>query len=205
MKRLSELFDRAGVPLHFRDFTLESLLALAGRDPAKRAAFDAAVQLIEHGFIHQRGQHRRGLILFGPYGAGKTGLLTPILRHWIDQGRAGLWIEFYDFTDAIQSGYNTGASLQALEAAQQSDWLLLDDLGDLGRADRTTGFAETTDKCRILYQLINYRHNHLLPTLVSTNLTPPQLAEQFGDRTMERLLESCAIVQMAGANLRQKG
>ena len=63
---------------------------------------------------------------------------------------------------------------------------------------------ETDDRRRIIYQLINYRHNHDLPMLITTNLNGQQLADQFGGRTVERIIESCAWVKMEGQNLRMK-
>jgi hypothetical protein len=36
---------------------------------------------------------------------GKTGILTPVLRHSLEQGQPALWIEFYDFYLEVQSGY----------------------------------------------------------------------------------------------------
>lgn len=193
--KLAKLFESAGVPIRFRDLTVDTLPT----DPGKAPAVAAARTMIEQGHI----DGKRGLLLVGPYGTGKTGLLTPVLRYWLDQGKSGLWIEFYDFTDQIQAAYSTGNSTDVLDAAQSAEWILLDDVGDLQRNDRHGGFAESTDKQRLLYQLINYRHNHELPMLLTSNLSPAQLAEQFGARTFERIMESCAIFEMGGRNLRK--
>lgn len=197
LDRLAHLFDQAGIPSRFLEHTIDSFIQIAGDDPEKQEAIDACQQMIENGAaIDSRGKPRRGLVLSGPYGVGKTGLLTAVLAYWLDQGAIGLWIEFYDLILEIQSGYSTGQSKERIEAARTAEWILLDDVGDLDRNE------ETTDRRHILYQLINYRHNHQLPTLITTNLSPRQIAQQFGGRTAERLLESCAIVPMDGANLR---
>ena len=76
-------------------------------------------------------------------------------------------------------------------------------MGDASRNDRVTGFAETADRQRILYQLVNHRHNHRLPLLITSNLAPGQFAKQFGMRTFERVAESCAVVALGGRNLRR--
>lgn len=200
--KLQQLFEVAGVPVRFRDLTIDSLQATVLCDPEKESALAAAKAMIAQGYIDVAGRRKNSLILSGPYGTGKTGTATPILRYWLDQGRSGLWIEFYDFCDRVQQGYNRGDSKEVMEAAQRADWVLLDDVGELNRDDRVTGFAETTDKQKILYQLVNYRHNHALPTLITSNLSPSQLVNQFGARTFERLLESYHIVSMGGRNLR---
>lgn len=199
-KRLERLFSSAGVPLHFQGMTIESLIERAGGDKAKAAAISAVQQYINEGRVSDPAtkQIKPGIILSGRFGAGKTGLLTPALRYSLGQGKSALWIECADFISEIQAGYATGDSHTRLETAQRADVVLLDDLGDVDR-DR----PETEDRRRILYQLINYRHNNCLPMLISTNCAPAQLAMQFGARTFERLAESCAWVEMGGANLRR--
>ena len=196
-KRLSAMFESAGIPPRFRDLTIESLAAI--KDPGKQSAIAAARTLVDMGYIESPKGPKFGLVLSGSFGMGKTGLLTPVLRHWLDRGRSALWCEVYDFIDAIQGGYSTGNSDAKLEAAQSADIILLDDLGDASR-----GGMETDDRRRIIYQLINYRHNHDLPMLITTNLNGQQLADQFGGRTVERVIESCAWVKMEGQNLRMK-
>ena len=65
------------------------------------------------------------------------------------------------------------------------------------------GDVETTDKREKIYQLINYRHGHNLPTLFTTNLTPGQLGEYFEPRIAGRLVEMCAVVGVTGIDLRR--
>lgn len=198
-KKLDQTFANAGIPEHFRDMTIETLIARAGGDKGKRDAIAAVKSFAEQGFIEDAAtkRYKPGIILAGSFGRGKTGLLTPVLRHLIEQGKTGLWIEVYDFISEIQAGYENGTSLSRLEAAQRADVVLLDDLGDKGR-DK----PETDDRRRIVYQLINYRHNNGLATLITTNLSASEIGMQFGQRTVERIIESCAWVTMGGENLR---
>lgn len=198
-RKLSELFVHAGIPAHFRDMSIDTMIERAGKDKDKREAIQAACDLLNNGFLldPRTGRCKPGIVISGDYGRGKTGLLTPVLRHFIEQGKSGLWIEVYDFFTEVQKGYSDGESNARLEAAQQADVILLDDLGDKSRAT-----VETDDRRRILYQLINYRHNHALPMLITTNLTGKEAAMQFGARTFERIVESCVWISMGGKNLR---
>jgi DNA replication protein DnaC len=200
-RRLEETFARAGIPAHFQGLTIETLTGLAGRDPEKTDALAAARSMVETGYANGKP----GVFLFGEYGAGKTGALSPVLRHYLDRGHTALWLEFYDFVDEIQSKYGAGgdAADAAMQIARNVDWLLLDDVGDLHRADRATGFAETADRQRLLYQLVNYRHNHVKPMLITSNLPPDKFVQQFGPRTFERIAESCAVTRIGGRNLRR--
>ena len=196
-RQLDATFAAAGIPEHFRGMTIDSLYQVAANDPGKREGIAAARELIETGLT----DGKKGLYLYGGFGMGKTGVLTPILRHYLDNGLTGLWIEFYDFTDEVQSRYRSNAEETAQKAvtqAQEVDILLLDDVGN------TRGGQETDDKSKILYQVINARHNHARPMLITSNLTPDEFRNQFGSRTWERIGESCRVVKMAGTNLRNK-
>lgn len=200
-RRLNQLFAGAGIPAHFRDLTVETMIERAGNDPAKATAIDTVIQFVNGGVVLDpvTSRYKGGIILQGEFGCGKTGLLTPALRHVISQGKSGLWVEVYDFISAVQQGYTDGDSNAKLEAAQKADLILLDDLGDVERTR-----PETDDRRRIVYQLINYRHNNGLPMLITTNCEAPQLAMQLGPRTVERIFESCAWVGMGGRNLRME-
>lgn len=198
--RLDKIFARAGIPSHFRTLTIETMLERCEKEKEKQPAIRTIQSYIENGFIEDTAskRYKTGIILAGDFGRGKTGLLTPVLRHMLGTGKSGLWIETYDFISEIQAGYEDGTSISRLETAQQADVILLDDFGDKSRTS-----PETDDRRRILYQLINYRHNNGLPMLITTNLTAIEMSVQFGQRTVERLLESCAWVRMGGGNLRQ--
>lgn len=200
-RQLNQLFAGAGIPPHFRDLTVDSMIVKAGKDAGKVAAIEAVIQFKELGRVLDPAtkQYRPGIVLSGPFGCGKTGLLTPALRHSIEGGKSGLWVEVYDLIAAVQQGYTDGDSNAKLAAAQKADVVLLDDLGDVEREGE-----ETADRRRIIYQLINYRHNNALPMLITTNCNGAQLAKQFGGRTIERVFESCAWINMHGRNLRME-
>lgn len=154
-----------------------------------------------------------GLILLGPYSVGKTGLLTAAYQALVARGGpwlGALWIEFYDFVAAVQSGYADGTADDRLRAAQQAPLLFIDDLGTTrllvsAPAAPMAAWAsrpEKDDKQRILDALVSHRHREHLPTLATTNLSLEQLRAQFDGRIVERLLQACRVVRMGGRNLR---
>lgn len=200
-RKLGQLFANAGIPAHFRDMTIDTLVERVGADTGKQVAIEAVMQLVNQGYIvdERTNRYKPGVVVSGDFGRGKTGLLTPVLRNAVEAGKSALWVEVYDFISEVQRGYEDGSSLAKLEAAQRADIILLDDLGDKSRTKE-----ETDDRRRIMYQLINYRHNNALPMLITTNLTGKELALQFGARTFERIAESCAWVSMTGRNLRME-
>lgn len=199
-RRLNQLFANAGIPERYRDLTIETLLERSQGDAEKLPAIQMVQQFVDNGGWlpdPRTNKVKTSLILAGEPGRGKTGLMTAVLRGYLEQGRSALWMELYDFLDEIRRGYNDGTAQQRMEQAQRADVVLLDDFGDPDRSG-----AETDDRRRLVYQFINYRHNAGLPTLITTNLTGQALAEQFGARTFERVVEMCYWVKMTGKNLR---
>ena len=53
-----------------------------------------------------------------------------------------------------------------------------------------------------LYQVVNYRHGHLLPTVFTSNLALDALAEHLSPRVAYRIGEMCLRVELTGAQLR---
>jgi len=194
--RLTSTFTSAGIPAHFQGLTLDTIADLVAGEPDKATALAGAKSLAETGLY----AGKTGVYLTGSVGTGKTGMLTPVLRRYLDAGLSALWIEFYDFCQAIQSKYSQAddAAGQAMDLARSVDWLLIDDVGDPTRSG-----PETDDKRRLLYQIVNHRHNHRRPMLITSNLDLRGLAAQFGERTVERIYESCAVIRVGGRNLRR--
>lgn len=214
-RRLARLFEQAGIPARFRGLTLDTLppahqegkrravaaarmfIAEGAVTPARLGEYDAATALKSKESIRCPALPRRSLVLSGPLGVGKTGILTPVLRHYLEQGQPALWIEFYDFCLEVQSGYKDGSANQKLIAARRAPLILLDDVGDVERQE-----PETDDKRRILWSVLNGRHGDDLPTMVTTNLDEKGFRRQFGGRVSDRLWEMAFVVPVGGVNLR---
>ena len=116
----------------------------------------------------------------------------------VDDQPTNIQVLYRVFADDCQVFMATSGE-QALHTAREEapDVILLDDFGDKSRTN-----AESDDRRRIIYQLINYRHNNGLPMLITSNLTAAEMSMQFGQRTVERIIESCAWVKVGGDNLR---
>jgi hypothetical protein len=215
-RKLARLFEQAGIPARFRDLTLDSLppaylegkrraisaarmfIAEGGVTPGRLSEYDPVAAIKASESIRCPALARRSLVLTGPLGVGKTGMLTPVLRHYLGQGQPALWIEFYDFCLEVQSGYKDGTANDKLVAARRAPLILLDDVGDVERRE-----PETDDKRRILWSVLNDRHGDDLPTLVTTNLDEKGFRRQFGGRVSDRLWEMAFVVPVGGVNLRR--
>ena len=68
-------------------------------------------------------------------------------------------------------------------------------------AEQDTAWAQQQ-----LFAIINARYGNLLPTFVSSNLSPEELAHphKLGPRVMDRLTEACEVIAVEGPNLRRE-
>lgn len=196
-RRIEGQFANAGIPPRFEELTLDSYPVSEGKEQALRLARE----YLENGHVVSSRGPQNSILFYGWAGVGKTGLVTPIVKQWLEQGKVALFIEYFEFMAALQRCYGNKQEWQALmESAQGADLVVID---DLGRAAYQKGEKETTDKREKIYLLINHRHSHHLPTLFTTNLTPQQLGEYFEPRIKGRLIEMCAVCHVGGIDLRR--
>lgn len=155
------------------------------------------------------------LILAGPKGTGKTHAAWALYAHhaanatWdtLRAGAAVFW-SLPQLLDRLRPGNEeyTKPSMSAWEGssgaphridhmhnAQHSSLLILDDVG----AERLTDWGREQ-----LFLLIDHRYNQMLPTIVTTNLTPAELKQNIGDRIADRLVQGALLVPMTGLSRR---
>lgn len=195
-----EVMNRAGIPPRYHRAHLLHNCAGWSEDAGRSMAYSVSIQFADKGTVTDRGRERFALFLTGDYGTGKTWLATAAFKNILARDKTGMWRKFYAFVREVQACYGRAATEGAdavISRYQRTALLLLDDVGDLGKGQ------ETEDRTRILYEVLDYRNDHLLPTIITTNLMPDEMEVQFGARTFQRVLEMSAFVEMAGENLRE--
>lgn len=131
---------------------------------------------------------KRGLLLHGPVGAGKTGLAVGLMRAWLPQVERLRFVDSVDFLDDQRPGRGTDErQTKELRSIRGTDLLCLDDLGKSKPSDWVH---------ERLFQVIDYRSKRCLPTLVTTNYSPKDLVERIGEASVSRLVEMCVTVEM---------
>ncbi|MFE1032493.1 ATP-binding protein [Streptomyces sp. NPDC058807] len=135
------------------------------------------------------------LLIAGPTGTGKTHQAYGAVRGLLARGVRLRW-EATTTADLHarlrpRAGHDTERDLQSLA---RSPLLLLDDLG----AAKTSEWTE-----ELTYRLINHRYEHLLPTLITTNLPTAELRTALGDRVASRLAEMTERVILTGPDRRR--
>jgi DNA replication protein DnaC len=134
------------------------------------------------------------LILKGGYGCGKTHLAAAIANYQLDQGRPVLFVVVPDLLDHLRSTFAPSSPVrfdQRFESVRTAPLLILDDLG----AHSGTSWAQEK-----LYQIVNYRYNAQLPTVITTNYELEDLDPRLRSRIAE--LEWSSVVHILAADYR---
>lgn len=199
-RRDAELWAQAGVPARFELCTVENFPI---NDRIREGYERAVAWLGPYGEEADAEAEERwaalkeSILLWGPFGTGKTGLATGLMRARMLGDRA-LFLTVPTLLDRIRATYDGKGSeseRELLTTVQTIPLLLLDDLG----AERVTEWVAEK-----LFTVINARHDDMLTTIFTSNLDPRQLAGHVGERTAWRIVEMCEVVKLDGPNLRDK-
>ena len=127
-------------------------------------------------------QHLNGwMLLIGGYGSGKTHLVAAVANEVVAMGVETLFLTVPDLLDWLRYSYGSNETTyeERFNEIRSIRFLVLDDLG----TQNTTPWAREK-----LFQIINYRYTHRLPTLLTTNLTLNQIDDRISSRLQDREL-----------------
>jgi DNA replication protein DnaC len=134
------------------------------------------------------------LILYGPYGTGKTHLLAAICNTLIDKDIGCFFLKAPDLFDMLQTYMNKHWDYQdVIDRAIQTPLLVLDDI------DKIAPSAWQQQK---LYSIIDKRADSERPIALSTNLLD-QLDTFVGGACASRLSIRQIAVEMSGQDYRK--
>lgn len=136
------------------------------------------------------------LLLLGPTGVGKTHQAYGTLRTLAVTGITATWTatSSADLYAALRPRTGIDSETEFRRYAH-AKLLLVDDLG----AAKSSEWTE-----EINFRLVNHRYENQLPTLLTSNVLPKQLADRLGDRVASRLTEMCDRVVITGHDRRRK-
>lgn len=123
-----------------------------------------------------------GIIYAGPNGPGKTTLAMIVLKYLARARWKVYATSLGELVEQIQRGWkDPNADADELkDKVRGVDFLLIDDVGKEHRG--ASGFVQT-----IFDNLIRYRVQHRLPTLITTNYTKSELEGTYGASAMSLL------------------
>jgi DNA replication protein DnaC len=141
-------------------------------------AFSAARQFAEdpQGFLLLQGDHY----------SGKTHLAAAIANARVARGYQALFVEVSDLLDFLRAAFEPTAVVsydKRLQQVRRTPLLVLDNLG---------GQSSTPWAHEKLHQLLGYRFNAKLPTVITTSLTLEEIEPRLKVRLMDK--SRCLIV-----------
>ncbi len=139
------------------------------------------------------------LLLQGPSGTGKTHLAAAIANARLAAGHPVQFVITPDLLDYLRAAYSPDSKTRydkVFETIRTAPFLVLDDLG----SHSGTPWAEEK-----LFQLLNYRYNAKLPTVITTNLTLDDQDPRVRSRILDPQLSSVLTLEVAPFRLEQAG
>lgn len=170
LRRLEELERLSNLEL-LRDKTFEAFVADV---PGVRRAYLRAVEYAK--------RPQGWLVLFGNYGVGKTHLAAAIANHALRRQIQVLFAIVPDLLDHLRSTFGPSSEVEyddRFEMIRTVPLLVLDDLG----TENTTPWAREK-----LFQIMNYRYNDALPTVITSNRKPEDIDPRIFSRMSDRAL-----------------
>ncbi|MGD9142592.1 MAG: ATP-binding protein [Dehalococcoidia bacterium] len=141
-------------------------------DEAYRVAFDFA-------------KNPEGWLVFmGETGCGKTHLAAAVVNYRYEAGKPALFVVVPEFLDHLRSTFSPDSKVSyddVFESVKTAPLLVLDDFGE----QSTTPWAREK-----LYQMLNYRYNSRLPTVVTTRLSFDEILGEVDPAISSRLVDS---------------
>lgn len=188
-------FDKSGIPPERQGNTFESF----------NTAGESRAQLMKaKGIAKECAEQNMGLILGGSVGCGKTHLAISMGIFALKGGRKVRFHLLQELLETLRSERWNHESV-LLEEVKRCDLLILDDAGTESAGN---GFNNWKDE--LFFTLVNYRYDHKLPLVITTNATGQAglqtvLSGGNGERIYSRLMEMTVQVWITGApDYRQK-
>jgi DNA replication protein DnaC len=147
---------------------------------------------------NQFAERPRGWIVFlGTYGTGKTHLAASIGNYRHALGESPMFVVVPDLLDHLRSTFSPTSTVSydnLFEEVRTCRLLILDDLG----TQSATPWAKEK-----LYQILNYRYNAELPTVITTSMLFDDIDPRIRSRMLDRRL--CEIVPITAPSYRNMG
>ncbi|WP_407928495.1 ATP-binding protein [Herpetosiphon geysericola] len=135
------------------------------------------------------------LLLFGMYGCGKTHLAAAIANEAVRREYQTIFMVVPDLLDYLRSTFGPSSEVaydERFDKIRNIKLLVLDDLG----AESSTAWAREK-----LFQIINHRYNHHLPTVFTTNVDLDKLDPRITSRLLD--VELCRQTVIQAKDYRQ--
>ena len=191
-------------------------------DERNKKAIEAAKYISQVLLKNITDVNKNGLILSGNRGSGKTHIAVSIINEYnkcsgfneaviediiksFEQGfngnigyRIGSKCRFIKEKDVVllSDRYNYRNETSPIDEFKNATLLVIDDVGSY--------YTDSKKIMSALFDLIDYRYSQKLSTIITTNLSREELQEYLGERSFDRLINSCFYIKLTSPESRRK-
>ena len=139
------------------------------------------------------------LLIYGNTGLGKTFLTNCIACELLKSSHTVMYYTTFSLYDMISKSIRSDSEYRdqriSKDGLMTCELLIIDDLG----SEMANSFTETN-----LYSIVNERLRNSLSTVISTNLSPMQLSDKYGERLFSRFAKDYQFIKLIGSDIRVK-
>ena len=138
---------------------------------------------------------RNSMLLMGGTGSGKTHLAAAVANTLTDRGVPTLFGTYSEHLERIKEEFDHTGMKEYLSKLKNTPMIVLDDIGK----ERRTEWSMS-----VLFDIVNYRYEHYLPIIITTNYDLDTFANYVGSAIFSRLYEMSVAIATAGKDYRQR-
>ena len=177
-----------GVPSRLHDLYLEDLEV---EDKIKQYVLGYVEHLDK---VYKEG---KGIYFFGNNGVGKTTLACMILKECYTYRYTCKRITFMDYVSLYTRAWGDSEAKQEVEEEinkiKSREFLCIEEIGKEN---------DTKVAVNVLEDLLRYREDNSLPTIICTNLSPKAIKERYGNSIYSLLKGNCVPIKVTGEDKR---
>ena len=177
-----------GVPSRLHDLYLEDLEV---EDKIKQYVLCYTEHLDK---VYQEG---KGIYFFGNNGVGKTTLACMILKECYTYRYTCRRITFMDYVSLYTRAWGDSEVKQEVEEEinkiKSREFLCIEEIGKEN---------DTKVAVNVLEDLLRYREDNSLPTIICTNLSPKVIKERYGNSIYSLMKGNCVPIKVSGEDRR---
>lgn len=148
-------------------------------------------------FVRDFDIKHKSILFYGNPGLGKTFLCNCIAKDLLDRGKTVLYVTAFQLFKMVENEKFKKDEFESesgfLDLIYDADLLIIDDLG--------TEFSTIVSNSE-LFNIINLRLNSERSTIISTNLNPKDLMNQYSERVASRIFGEYDTFHLFGDDIR---
>lgn len=189
---IERLFSQSELGPRFRNCTLDMWI----KRPGSEKAFEIVSEYLD--MWPQQLKTGEGIVIFGPYGNGKSHLAAACVNAVLQKGYPAIFQPVTRLMYRLNASYRGDGPGEAeiIDGLIKADLVVLDDVG----AEK---WSEKVGER--LYSIIDGRYWGMKPIIMTGNFrTLGELQNHIGGRAFDRLLETCTFVENTASSYRME-